>query len=463
MLSPSGRARHFMTESWPRPPARAEWDRHPGRPRIGAVALCGALALWSSSRSAAAADCAVSSYYPTAREVDPAIAEGDALVAKGRWADARAVYMWVLARSEESPDALYGLGRVDAWGGCRALAEKEFRQVLKGHPTNADVRAAYVDLLMWAHRIPEAESVLADGLALGPKEPGLLARAARFEFWRGNAAEAARLADEAEAVAPTDEELQDMRARMFLGEARLATHIDHYPPGYQDLFTVSATGLQHVGRFEISGGAEVLERFGGDVNAITDAQYPLSVAYHPAMGFTVGAEGTFGAPAHAIPRLALKTWALAPITGPVDATLGYWFWHYDSGEIVHIFAPEVGIDLPAEVRLDLRGYVSVVTLPAAGGQPGQTQVAGAAGAQVTWSVTPRLDVGGIYTYGAEVDQGQTLYQLQKVKAHVATGFADILLDRRFGLRPVVAVWRQSPDVGDVTWIVSAELGAYTRW
>jgi len=411
-------------------------------------------------------DCAVSRYEPGSKERDPAMIEAGALAANGRYADARAVYLWILARNERDAEALFGIARVDAWGGCWAIAEQEYREVLSAHPGDADVRAGYVDLLVWRGRLDEAEETLRRGLAIAPDAAALVARAARFASWRGDVTTAVRLADEAERAAPDDGEVRAMRDRLFLGEARVTAHADFYPPGYQSLYALSGQALQRFGKFEVTAGAELLARYvGADANrAVKDGRYPLSVAYHPALGTTLGLEVAPGAPAQAVPRLSLKAWALSPIVQPVDAFLAYSFWKYDAGgQIVQILNPAIGVDLPREMRVDLRAFLSFVTLPgesAVRDHSAQTRVEGAVGAGWSWNVTPRVLAGVTYTYGAEADAAIALYQLLEYRAHAGAVFVDWLLGRRGGLRPLLGFEYRMP-TNIVIW--SSEIGAYGRW
>ncbi|HET9469796.1 MAG TPA: tetratricopeptide repeat protein, partial [Usitatibacter sp.] len=341
------------------------------------------------------ADCSVSTYRTVAGTRDAALLEAGGLAATGRWADARAVYLWILARREDDAEALFGLARVDAWGGCWAISEAGYRRVLAAHPTDADVRAGYTDLLLWRGRLDEAERLVKQGLALDPTSPALIARAARFAYWRGDATEAVRLADAAERRAPDDGDLRAMRDRMFLGEGRMAVHLDKYPAGYQDLFSVTTQVLERTGRFEVYGGPELFVRYpnqsSGTSQTIIDGRYPLGVAYHPALGATLGGEVAPGAPSHAIPALSLKGWALTPVAPKLDAFLAYSFWYYASGEVVQILNPSLGLALPHELRAEVRAWIAAASLH------DQSRFVGAGGLQLGWAATRRVDVAASYT------------------------------------------------------------------
>ena len=416
--------------------------------------------LWP--RGASAADCTVSRYHPVARTREAALLEAGVLAATGHYSDARAVYLWVLARSQRDAEALFGIARVDSWGGCFALAEHEYQQVVGSHPEDSDVRAGYIDLLVWSRRLDEAERTLEVGLALEPSSASLLVRAARFAYWRGNATKAVDLADRAERAAPDDGDVRALRDRLFLVEGRVTAHVDAYPPGYQSLYSLAAQALARTGRFEIYGGAQALARYAGASagSLVVDGRYPLGVIYHPALGTALGAEVAVGAPAVAVPVLSLKASVLAPVYGPVDGSFAYLYWHYAAGQVVHIFNPSVGIDLPHEFRLDLRAWISAVSLPEQGTTPGRSLVEPAVGAQLTYEATPRLTTGITYTYGAEVDQVPSLYALVTYRAHMGTAFADWLIARNGGVRPMVGTEYRLP-MNIAIW--SFEVSGYGRW
>ncbi len=431
--------------------------------RLLAIAAIGGVVSWPAT--ARASDCAASRYTAGATTRDAAILEAGQLAAAGRYADARAAYLDLLSRNEDDSEALYGLARVDAWQGCAMLAESEYTRVLVAHPRDADVRAGLVDLFVWNDRYDEASRMIDEGLALDPRSPALLARKARMLAWKGEAVEAARMADEAVSLAPDDGDLAAMRARMFVGEARVAGRLDLYPPGYQDLYALGGQVLGRVRRFELYGGIQALERYGGATSRpVLDARYPFGLLYHPALGVTLGAEIAPGLPANAIPDVAIKTFANVPVAHRTSAYLAYSFWHFGGGELVNILNPSVEVTLPRDVRVTVRGWLSAVTLPRPSPQTADTKIAGALGPAAAWDVTPRVTVGAWYTYGTELDQNPALFQLLAFRSHQVGTFGEVLFNRFQGVRPLVQVARREATSSGVSiWTISFELGAWLRW
>jgi tetratricopeptide (TPR) repeat protein len=434
------------------------------------VALACAVLASALAGEARAADCSVSDYPVAATSRVAALLEAGGLAANGKWTDARAGYLWVLARYPDDPEALAGLARVDAWGGCWALAEKEFATVIATHPEDADVRAGYADLLMWRGRTDDAERVLAAGLALDASAPSLLARQARFASWRGDAADAVRLGDQAERGAPDDDEIRSMRDHLFMGEGRATAHIDYYSPPskYQSVLSFALQGLQRVGRFELSAGAQLVDRVtwaNGPSGAqqTNDVRYPIDVSYHPAMGWLVGVELAPASPSAAVPVIAARGFLIAPLFGPFDASLSYDFWHFDNKTDVHLFNPGVGISLPHELRLDLRAWIAVVTSPPGANGDRRTEPAGAGGAQITWSATSRLDLALSAAYGRELDATVIQESMLSYVGPSVQAVADWLVQRHFGFRGAAGLqWMTQPSGASFT-ITSFELGGYGRW
>ncbi len=439
-------------------------------------ALAIALAVASAARAADAMDCSTSRYVVAAQARVAALLEAGGLAANGHWPDARAAYLWVLARYPDDPEATAGLARVDAWGGCWALAEKEYASVLSAHPDDADVRAGYVDLLMWRNRGGDAERALAAGLKLDAAAPPLLARAARFASWRGDAAEAVRLADAAEKGSPDDDEIRAARDHLFLGEGRVTAHVDRYPPSrFPSVYTLAAQVLERVGRFELYGGAQLVDREGGPGGAapVRDARYPFGGSYHPGTGWTLGVEYAPAGPAKAVPRPSARAWLLMPIFGPFDGSLSYDFWHFssDSRTEVHLVNPAVGLSLPHELRLEVRAWIADVTVAPPGRSRRRLDTAGAGGAQLTWSATARIDVSLGAAYGRELDANVVAANVNLISyvGPSAMLTADVLFNRHLGLRPSAGAQYLTQDAQNGVappppfWILSLDVGAYARW
>lgn len=420
--------------------------------------------LFSSPSIAHGAICAASQDDPEVGTRDGAMLEAGTLTSEKRYAEARARLLWVLARYPDDPEAVAALARVDAWEGCWKLAEQGYNKLVREHPNDADTRGGLIDLLMWDGRYDEGAKMIQGGLANDPGSATMIAKQARLKHWQGDETEAVRLADQAEAMSPEDGDIRAMRDRMFLGEARVAGRVDHYPSAFHDQYSLGGQVLQRIHRYEVYGGVQLLERYGGSGTApSTDLRYPVGVVYHPALGVALGAELAIGAPAEAIPNVAARVGASAPITTRVAGSLSYSLWHYASEQLVNLINPSVNVVLKDGISLDLRLWLAAVRAPATDKSPAQSDLAVSAGFQVSWSVHPRVDVAGGYTYGGQLELNPTIYQLLEAKSHTVFAVADILYDRKRGVRPLIGLERRALPSGEVLWIPSLEIGGYWRW
>lgn len=452
-----------------------------GRLDLARRVACAWAVVAATENTARAAICPASGYETQATNRDAAMIEAGVLAtganassasrsSKDALADARAVYLWVLARYPDDPEALYGLARIDAWEGCWDLSEREYVRALSKAPRDAELRAGLIDLWTWQNRILEAEKLLETGLALDPKSPALLARRAKFAYFRGDSNAAVESADEALARSPDDADIRAVRDRLFLNEVSAAAHIDRYPYPYPDIDWIGVQYLRRIHRYEVYGGAQLLQRAGAGIARVLDARFPLGVVYHPAMGTLVGAEITPGAPANAIPNLTLRGWALTPLTPLFSAGFGYAFWHFDDGATVHILQPNLGVNLPANLRVEARAWIAILNLPSTDDppKPGSAKLAAAVGPAVEWTVGAPLTLGAYYTYGAELDQNPVRYQLLTFSTNSFGFIGDVRIQRsgpyKWGLRPMIGTSRRHQSVnGEAIWIGSTELGAYFRW
>jgi hypothetical protein len=254
-----------------------------------------------------------------------------------------------------------------------------------------------------------------------------------------------------------------------MGEGRATAHMDYYSPPskYLSVFSLALQGLQRVGRFELSAGAQLVDREAwpnGPQGATHDVRYPIGVSYHPAMGWNVGVELAPAYPADAVPVIAARGFVIAPLLGPVDWSLSYDFWHFKNETDVQLFNPGVGISLPHELRLDLRAWIAVVTSPPGANGERRTEPAGAGGAQLTWSATSRLDLALSAAYGKELDATVIQETMLNYLGPSVQVLGDWLVQRHFGLRGSVGLqWLTQQDNGSSFTITSFELGGYGRW
>src|SRR5688572_26950708 len=100
-----------------------------------------AIASLIASGTARAATCPAAAVEAETNSRDAVMAEARAHAQQKKFAEARALYLWILARNAEDDEARVGLARIDGWEGCVDLATAGYRAVLVRHPHDAEVRA----------------------------------------------------------------------------------------------------------------------------------------------------------------------------------------------------------------------------------------------------------------------------------------------------------------------------------
>jgi tetratricopeptide (TPR) repeat protein len=356
------------------------------------------------------------------------------------------------------------LARLDAWDGRWAASEAGYRRVLARHPEDAEVRAGLVDVFLWQSRWEAAEAEIRIGLARSPGSAPLLLRRARLAHWQGDATTAAGYLDEAERASPEDAEVRAMRDAVFRGEARMVLRGDVFfaPGGVQGFPAAEVSALQAWRTLRLSARSEHSLRYGVDAGSRSyNGLHFLGAAWVPSAGWMVHLELGVGAPAVAVPRWLGRVGLSAPIGSRLTVSGSYSHWRYDSGQVVQLFNPAVGVAVTSALRVEARYWFAYVVAPGALGGSVEDGVS-SFGLRASWRPTSRFELGGEYTYGVQLDRLPVGLQLVAIRAHIVSINADVRIARAFGLRPSMRVeLRTSP--GDLLPIVGPELGVYTRW
>ena len=389
----------------------------------------------------------------------PALREALANAYAKRYPDARAIYLWILARRPNDPEALTGLAHVDAWDGCWELAEQEFVAVLGPHPEHTDARAGLVDLYMWQKRWRDARSLLDAGLARDPDSVDLRMRQARLLHWTGDEWLALGIMREIERRDPRNAEASALRDEIFVGQAALELRMDAYPGGYPNIYTLDAQLMQRWRRFEFTVDSHLVDWSGGDlIQPIVDGERSLRVAYHLGPEIRVGVEAGFGNPGVVLPAAEFGADVGFPIYARFSGALDYWYWTFSGDVSVHIINPTIAYEVNDDVEVAAHAwFVHVGIGPSEGG------LADTWGGHVGWKVTSRLRTTLYYTYGVELDRDPNFTELFTLRSHFITAAADWMVDRDWGLRALLAFeYRTQENVPPIS-IGSVGAGLYARW
>ncbi len=343
----------------------------------------------------------------------------------------------------------------------RASAETidDVRAAVENNPRDLEARAALISRLIWAREFDAADRELDAALAIAPNDPALLARRAQLLHFRGLTGDGRPYVARAEARAPYDIDIRTLGDRMWLGEARLRARHDFFPSGYDDIPTWELSIYQRLGRAMIGARTEQVRRqaeaYGlGSYNAF----YAGSLSYAVGVGWTLGVEGGFGAPARAVPEALGRGFLYFPIAGPVDGYAAYTYMTYANGTRVHMVNPAIGVQVTDSLRIDGRYWLARARIP-----EGDSKIVHSFGGYALYRIVPRLAVDALYIYGTQLDRLPAVFQLGEVKSHIVATGIDWRIVRELGIRPQYQLEIRKNPRGDVIQIHSGELAVYVRW
>jgi hypothetical protein len=411
-----------------------------------------------------AAPCTAAKLVPHSTDRAQVFAEARGYTQRGDYAKARALYGWLLAHDAKNRDAQLALAHVDAWDDCVGQAQSRYRGLIAEKSDDVEAREGLIDVLFWSDRWDEAEREIQRGLAGTPAAPGLWQRRARWLQWYGDRVGAREAAEHAQTLAANDPDIRTLRDRLFVGQVRASLRADLFPQPYPSLYTADLQALQYWKRLELGVDAQVISRIGGaDAQSVIDGLYTASGIYHLKSGSAAGLSLGFGAPARAIPAFTARGWFLVQIASRWSGYLAYAFWQYHNHKSAHIFAPALGYALSDNVQLELRWWTSYLILE----RPmlsATTAFVHAVGARAMWRILTPWTLGISYTYGPQLDQAPARYEFLRLTSHVFSVFADWLVQREWGISPMIGLERRSSSNGSpVALIYSAEVASYIRW
>ena len=104
--------------------------------------------------------------------------------------EAEGVYRDVLRQHPENDDIRAALARVLSWQGAHAEATTLYREVLARHPDDQDIRVALAQVLSWQKQFDEAERLYAQVVQAEPAQIEARRGLAEVAHWRGDRSEA---------------------------------------------------------------------------------------------------------------------------------------------------------------------------------------------------------------------------------------------------------------------------------
>ncbi|UQA57762.1 tetratricopeptide repeat protein [Polyangium aurulentum] len=387
---------------------------------------------------------------------DALIAEARHAAHGGDHAEARLRYEELLRRDRGDDEARAGLARVDAWDGAYARAERGYREVLSRHPEDDEVRAGLFDVLSWAGRWDAAERVL-DEAPAGDR-PLLLAKRARLAQVRGDLTGAKKLADRAVVLSEGAPEIRAVRDRITTGSARAAVRAQLFPRGYPDLWGIDLGFTQAFGHlvlaFDTEQGTRPSSAAGGRAYGAT---YGLGATWLFGYGFSLGAEGAFGAPAAGVPLGRARVTGTAPILPWLGVGAAYTFRRYADGVDTHGASPSLAITIGEALRIDATYWLTYVRAE-------EGRLVHAFGVSAGRTLLPWLSLRAGYAHGAEAERATAAaFQLLDLTSDGGFAGAEIAPSRWLRLYPLYAFTLRGPRGAERIAIHTLEMGTAIRW
>lgn len=184
------------------------------------------------------------------------------------FAAARAILEHRLAASPNDMEAVGWRGRVNAWDGKWAQAERDYRRVLEAVPQEAEIMLALGDVLAWQQRLEEALAYVDRSIALvkgTPLEAEALVRRARLLRRLGSEQEARAAFRETLRLDPANREAADaMRTNGKPPRNEVRIGFDHDRFNYTDAAQIYSVSLRTElsSRWVANGSVMFFNRFG---------------------------------------------------------------------------------------------------------------------------------------------------------------------------------------------------------
>lgn len=285
--------------------------------------------------------------------VQGGLEEGNALLRKGDFPSAAAVFSSVLEKEPRNRDARIGLARSLSFSGDHAGGEREYRAVLAANPGDVEARLGLADVLAWRKRYGESEGILSDLAGERPNDPEVWSRRGKVALWSGDRAGARRYFEKTLEIDRGHTEAKrgivmlasippgDLRHEVEGGVSLL--RIRRANPGTQVWAAYRDRSLRE---WDFLGRADYLHRFGKDEERGT-----VGVTRKWEGGRNLRVEGGASPGAEVLSRYAFETELGWPLFPGLAGYLGGKFSHFSSAEVWNGVAALEYYPLPKDALL----------------------------------------------------------------------------------------------------------------
>ena len=124
------------------------------------------------------------------RAIGAAVEQATRFEVAKQYPEAEAVYRDVLRQHPDNDEIRAALARIVSWQGSHAEATSLYREVLARHPDDQDIRIALAQVLSWQKQFDEAGRLYAEVLQAEPAQIEARRGLAEVAHWRGDRSEA---------------------------------------------------------------------------------------------------------------------------------------------------------------------------------------------------------------------------------------------------------------------------------
>jgi YaiO family outer membrane protein len=355
--------------------------------------------------------------------------EGNALLRKGDFPSAAAVFSSVLGKDPRNREARIGLARALSFSGDHAGGEREYREVLAASPGDVEARLGLADVIAWQKRYGESERVLSDLAGERPNDPEVWSRRGRVALWSGDRAGARRYFEKTL-------EIDRGNAEAKRGLVMLAS----IPPGALRREVESGVSLLRIRRanpgtqvwaayrdrslrgWDFLGRADYLHRFGKD-----EGRGTVGITRKWEGGRNLRFEGGASPGADVFSRYAIETELGWPLFPGLAGYLGGKFSHFSSADVWNGVAALEYYPLPKDALL-FRFIYSGTSFENAASDRNTTWLA-----KVTHFFTDDDRAWIYFSRGSESYQTGTVDQIGNVFADIYGAGGRYFPDPRWGL------------------------------
>jgi YaiO family outer membrane protein len=357
-----------------------------------------------------------------------------------QYPEAEAVYREVLRQHPDNDEVRSALARVLSWQGAHAEATALYREVLTRHPDDQDIRVALAQVLSWQKHFDDARQLYDEVLRVDPKHVEARRGLAEVAHWEGNRSEAvtryeALLAEthdpaiEQRVRAVKSELLVSPRAKVGQGLTGLRLpYRDYAKIGYGHYSYTKNQPDERDLLFEIAKPigdrtlvlrAEPINRFGSRDTPVSAELY--SPLWKRAWGY-IGAQGTLNphfAPNYSVVgEIAQGLGSLHASLAPVEVSFGYRRLNYKQDNI-DLLMPGLTVFLPFNLWLTEKIYfipnTGAVTLSS----------------QLTWRPTDRLQFFASGSFGTSGERIVAAQDFTRVGSRTIQGGVTFPITERF--------------------------------